>query len=539
MANQGSFYHRQAFNISNGNLINIKTNCPIAEKTNLIISNNTEDQQRYIDQFSTQISSSEDVETLLNHVNWRMFVYSCERASEDFAYSDYELQNNCSNSSCSFTDSLDDLFFFSLECGNNSCTTYLNSSLITHWYIFLLLGFLALLGNAIVICDKIKSLRKIQNKHKEIHIYHALVFNLALADVLMGVYLTAIAFEIRHKVAGGTYFSKHSLCNALAVMNALSSQVSITTLFIISFYRLVSVIKPYKKQHFRVVLLLIVLIWIVWLVIAFLPLIPMEPFATTFTIGLARDLKYEKNSFIEFPYFAQIFRLILPDFYNTTEVTSVLQAVTQFPTPPVMVKLSTALGWVNFETESWTSVGVYNYQYSCSPNFFLFNGSFYKNLNYFTLTFVLYNLIVSFFILVSYILVSVKVSNENTFCWIRIGKRFKPWKRFVTKSVSFRKKNATRSFENRKVFKRISFIVVTDLICWMPLCIASLIVWHFPIFDTVNTLEEYLEIVIPFQITTLILIPFNSIINPFIYSAHLWKCLFKKFKNKHETAPNA
>ena len=258
--------------------------------------------------------------TLLDHVNWRMFIYSRKQTCSNFSFSEYELQYTCSNSSYTFTDSIDDLFFFPLQCDNNtSCTSYLNSSIITQWYIFLLLGFIALVGNFVVIYDKIMNLRKNQNKDKKIQIYHILVLNLAFADLLMGIYLTAISFEIKRKFNVGVYFSENGLCNTLAIINAVSSQVSITTLFIISFYRLVGVMKPFKKQHLKSVKALIVFTWIVWLMIAILPLIPLESFQTTFTIGFAKDHKYEKNSFIVYQHFAHILqRVTIPSFTNTS-----------------------------------------------------------------------------------------------------------------------------------------------------------------------------------------------------------------------------
>jgi len=63
----------------------------------------------------------------------------------------------------------------------------------------LILGLLCLLGNVVVIYDEINSFLKTQNKIKQIQIYRTLVINLALADLLMGIYLTAIAIESKRK----------------------------------------------------------------------------------------------------------------------------------------------------------------------------------------------------------------------------------------------------------------------------------------------------------------------------------------------------
>ena len=531
MANQGSIFHEPQHISSNDNSILIDRDCPIEEFTYLIISNNTEDQQKNISQLSTHISSSEDVVTLLDHVNWRMFIYSCEDTSEDFSYSKYEIQDGCTNSSCSFTDSIDYIFFFPLYCGENtSCSTFLSYFLVTKWFIFLVLGLLSLVGNLVVIYDKIISVNERQNKEKEIQIYHALVLNLSLADLLMGIYLTAISFEIKHKVDFGIYFSDYGLCNTLAIINAVSSQVSITTLFIISFYRLISVNRPFEKQHLKSVALVILLTWFVWLAIAILPVIPMEPFKTTFTVGLVRDYLYERDTFIEYPYFVFIFQSeIIPSFKNVTEVTSVLQAVAQFPTQEVMEKLSISLGWVDFETEKWSTVGIYDYQYSCSPDLFLFSGDYYRNANYFKLTFVLYNLITSVLISIFYILITLKVYKPGKFCLNQCNCcTFRKESCGNTEFVEAR--NVVICDENRRMFKRISFIVLTDVLCWIPLCIASLVIWHIPLDESIQTLGEYLQYIIPFNISLLTVVPFNSILNPYIYSSHMWRRLFQKIK---------
>ena len=155
--------------------------------------------------------------------------------------------------------------------------------------------------------------------------------------------------------------------------------MSITTLFIISFYHLVGITRPFKKPHLKSIIRLIGLTWIVWLVIAILPVIPLEPFKTSFAVGLSKDYKYEKNFFIEYSYCAHIFRYYtIPSFtINATEATSVLQAVAQYPTQEVMEKFSSALGWVDFETESWSTVGIYDYQYTCGPGLFLFNMDYF------------------------------------------------------------------------------------------------------------------------------------------------------------------
>ena len=532
-ANKGSIFRQVSRNTSISTLISLDVECPLEEFTYLIVSNATENQQRHIDQLSTQISNGKDVEKLLNHVHWRMFIYSCVETGGNFSFSEYELQNGCINSSCSFTDTIDYLFDFPLYCGDNiNCSTFLNSSLVTQWYIILVLGLLSLIGNIVVIYDKVVSLRKFQNKDKEIQIYHTLVLNLSLADLLMGLYLTIISFEIKHKVNIGVYFSEYGLCNALAIINAVSSQVSITTLFLISFYRLVGVTKPFKRQHLKLVITLITLTWVVWLVIAILPVIPLEPFKTSFTVGLSKDYKYEKNSFIEYPYFAYYLQhYTMPSFItNATESTSVLRAVAQFPTQEVMEKFSSVLGWVDFETESWSTVGIYDYQYTCSPDLFLLGGDYYSDANNFTLTFVLYNLIVSVVILIFYGGITSKFLKTDIFC-LNSCNCWKLCREKCRNAMFFPERSAFSSAENRRMFKRISFILLTDIMCWIPLCVASLVIWNVPLNpETIQNLGDYLSYITLFQITLLTVVPFNSILNPYIYSSQMWRHVFKKIR---------
>jgi len=85
------------------------------------------------------------------------------------------------------------------------------------------------------------------------------------------------------------------------------------------------------------------------------------------------------------------------------------------------------------------------------------------------------------------------------------------------------------------MFTRITFVVLTNLLCWIPLCIASLVIWHFP-RDFLRDGEQLFTAFIQLQMSTLFVVTFNSILNPYIYSSHLWKRLFKKITDKIRNA---
>jgi len=277
---QESRFYQQENGLSKNNLIEVDIACSDMDYTHsyVIVSNTTETQQRSMKNLTTQISNYKDAEKLLEGINWRMFISLYEQNCKNFTYSTYELENVGCNSSCCFSDSIDDLFYCVKQCENISCNNEVNSFASTiAWYIIFILGIFCLIGNVVVIYDKTNSLRKVLKIEKQVRIYHVLVLNLALADLLMGIYLIVIASEIKQKANINITFSEAGLCNALGILQTTSSQVSITIIFIISYYRLISLMWPYKQHHYKVVVILIILAWIFWLAVASLPILPLQP----------------------------------------------------------------------------------------------------------------------------------------------------------------------------------------------------------------------------------------------------------------------
>ena len=71
--------------------------------------------------------------------------------------------------------------------------------------------------------------------------------------------------------------------------------------------------------------------------------------------------------------------------------------------------------------------------------------------------------------------------------------------------------NAGISAENRKLLRRISIIILTDVACWVPICVMSIVNWQFSFKHT----KELLSRSISFHTLTLILVPLNRILNPY------------------------
>ena len=512
------------------NYFNLNNTCPIQPLTYVFVSNNTEAEQQKIMTLASAISSARDVETLLDRMSWRIFVYNCHLACYNSTHSLSKFADFCGNTACCFSDSYNEVISFATDCGDIECNRFIEPYLITKWFIFLVLGFLSLFGNFFVIFDKISSLRKKQNKAKEVQIYHFLVLNLALADLLMGLYLAAVAYEIKNKVAKKKYFSETGLCNGLGILNSVSSQVSLTILVIISFYRLVSVMQPYKIQHFNKVVIVVISTWFFWLGLAVLPILPWEPLKTIFTHGYAKDLLLERDSVIDFSYMIPFFQFVSDSIpcIKKTELKSIISAIIRFPNTSLLLKLSISLGWVNLETDDWSEVGYYKLQYACATNWFITSEE-QRYYNYYVLAIVLFNLFASILITIVYLIVPLQVTGNAAKIQSSCKKNLCFKKLFSKHLTSFKKHpNSFVRYENQKLFKRISIIIVTDVFCWIPLCLASLVIRNFP-FEPMN-LSEILKISIPVQTALTTIVPLNSILNPYIYSFYQWKCLSKKTK---------
>ena len=525
---QKSIFYQSEYNQSKGNLVYVNLECPSDEFTYVIVSNNTGNSQTTINQLSSQVSSSKDVENLLDHVSWRIFIYLCGKTCQNFTYSTYDIQEVRPNSTGCFSDSADDIYRSSSRCSSINCTNAVNSYSGGRWFSFLIAGLICLFGNSVVILDKIISLRKKQHKDKEIQIYHTLVLNLALADLLMGIYMTAFGFEIKHRASIGVFFSSEPiLCNALGIIRLMSCQVSITILFIISFYRLIGVIKPYKSLHFKFIVTLVILTWLIWLVVAAMPLIPLHPLKSAFVYGFVKNRQIDQDSVIFFAKLASfVEEKILPSFVNVPEVKSVFQNVIQFPTSSVFEKFSASLGWIGFEPANWKLVGFYDSKYFCSPDYLVENDKI-RLRDYFDLTLLFYNFVISVAIMIAYVLVTINISNNSCSEMFVADCKWLSGN-FCCACEELGHSDAARLAENRQMFRRISIIILTDVACWVPVCVMSIVDWRFP---TTNT-EELISRSISFHTVIIILVPLNSILNPFIYSFHLWKLLFKHIKSK-------
>ena len=421
------------------------------------------------------------------------------------------------------------------DCIVSRCEKYVIRNFVSNWILLLIFGLISVFGNAVVMYYKIKCLWKKCNRRKQVQIYNALVFNLSFSDLLMGIYLTSLAFEIRNKVARNVYFGNTPLCNVLGILNFISSQVSLTLLTIISLFRLLSVAYPYQKQHLKIAVSLIVLTWFIWIPVSILPVIQQEPLATFFTSGIHNEhFTNTPENYVSIFKIKLLIKNLLKLAPENSNVKHVLGAALRENSRDVMVKTLEKLGIIDTSIEAWHFSGYYTSKYSCSINFLVQDREVLPH-NYFTLCIILYNVLSCVFIVIAYGIISVQVfgchsANPNNF-------RRRTLSSFYRKSS--RKKqtnepNLIRDYENQKLFCRMFIVIVTDILCWIPLCVLFFVFWFEPIEEIGKPMFSHLHQ--NFQIAVLWIIPLNSILNPYIYSFHLWQDLFKACKKKLSTS---
>ena len=134
-----------------------------------------------------------------------------------------------------------------------------------------ILGILAFLGNLLVIIWRL-----IDKEENRVHSF--LLTNLAIADLLMGVYLLIIAImDVKWQ---GQYF-KHDIkwrsglgCQITGALSMLSSEVSVLILTMITLDRLICIVFPFrfKRLTYRAAVFGCIGVWIFGAVVAVIPI---------------------------------------------------------------------------------------------------------------------------------------------------------------------------------------------------------------------------------------------------------------------------
>ena len=189
-----------------------------------------------------------------------------------------------------------------------------------------------------------------------------------------------------------------------------------------------------------------------------------------------------------------------------------------------MVQLLTSFNLVDLEKSRMEFLGYYRINRGCSVDIFFTAKDGYNKV--FSLVLLSSSITCYLFVAIVYSLIFKNISTSEL-------KSFFPC---VSKNSSFKKRKEqpqtqTRVYENRQIFVRIFVIVATDVICGIFVCLVGFGYFFYTLADSGCLPESGKNFHKWARIVTMVLFPLNSVINPYIYSSHLWRkvcCCYNK-----------
>ena len=425
--------------------------------------------------------------------------------------------------------------------------------------------------------------------HTHLQVHRFLILNLALADLLMGVYLTIYAFEHLHSLPHLEHADatpdhrKESLesmesasCLVMGVISFMSSQVSVTLLIVITYFRLKTTVNPFSvgtgSEQMRRAWLLTAATWIFWLLIALVPLVDADVITKRFNNFIrfssgggsgGATFCYADRKYPEVHY--DFLRKVIGDVADACDIgtaTGGAAALGDSPSWGVLVAAAKRLGLVAADAQV-RYYGYYNERSVCTATYFAPSGAPSMP---FTQAVVCFNLASFAFIIGAYAWIwkssiDVKSSsgggggscaNSRKASAVVTARQKSPTLLLLPKmhqgagggsslslprlsiagarslSVQHQKSRLgqQRNLENRRMQKRIFVMIGTDFLCWVPLCLMAV---AFTIKTSTlqrhsTAYHEYLEYMYPILDTfTVLVLPINSSLNPFIYSTRFWQ----------------
>lgn len=307
-----------------------------------------------------------------------------------------------------------------------------------------------------------------------------MILNLSVADFLMGIVLWSIA--IRSLQYKGQYclvdksWRTSNGCSALGVLTVLSSQCSVLTLVAMTSYRLYVILQPIKSQQIRlrVVYAWLGLIWFSGSLVALLPLVKSQANSMVTKAWITASPYFPSDTVDLVSYQEFAFRLSALSNSNQTSgappndwygIEEHLR--TNFPDVAPSVK-----GYFGYYSES----GV------CIPRFYQISLDDLEP-NPVTFAVMTFNFVALVYIAAAYVMI-YKRSTANK----------------VQSSSSSQKKSQVLQ-------RKITLLIVTDLICWFPLC-----------FMTFLSMGKVILSPIAYALSAIVFLPINSSLNPIIYT---------------------
>ena len=472
-------------------------------------------------------TSASDVEMALKNLQWEIFVIeqnatrmnaTCathNRTNSSYCYSN-DRNLLLSENACSIDPPC--------QCTNTNTNTYnallreVTKKLLSTLFV---LTVLAIFGNSYVMVHNFKKLCfKFYSKSTEKKIHYFLVLNLSFANFILAVCALMFAIEVEiHYQEIDVFYIEVSRCNAIGHLAYVSNQVSVSTLVMISAFRLYSVINPYKIVHFKSTVTLVLVCWSVWILIASIPFMN----TILFSIGI-RFKNYESILYLAVENFVENL-----SHTNATDFTqSILQGILSHKTPAVMHQAIDSLGLIN-DTLSYDLIGYYNAHTMCTLDILI---EYDKPAAYITFFLVMFNFCSFLFMVIAYFIIIKRLWQGQGF------------REYIKQSSccccgdSLQKRASSsakrRGDENQRALLRIFCIIITEFFCWIPMTAIS---FSYLFKSSYMTSCELCEEKNDSAWAAALLVPLilgNTLVIPYIYSTEVWVSLLKKISRKRK-----
>uniref|UniRef100_H2XND0 G-protein coupled receptors family 1 profile domain-containing protein n=1 Tax=Ciona intestinalis TaxID=7719 RepID=H2XND0_CIOIN len=345
-----------------------------------------------------------------------------------------------------------------------------------------IMGLFALGGNLCVLHCELQTFRRYSNKpgvSSSLRANHILVLNLAVSDLLIGVYLILLggtgAFYSGTYCANKLTWLSSSLCDVMGVLVVTSSETSVITMVLLTSLRLYAVLNPFTsstRPRTSIVLSLIAATWLISLLLAMLP--HSKWLQGVFVqLSVIKDNPFLNNIVVDFET-AKSFALRMYTYDHKLGVGS-----------PGVLEDCHIFIYSNIRNP-------HNRYYSansvCIPNLFV-----KQTTPSWTFTFLLLSLNLAAFIFVaaSYIVVYIKSSRS-----------------------SIVKRNSKGFVRTTALERKIVRLIASDFLCWVPVSVMGFLsIGGISIPD------------IAYVISATILLPINSALNPLLYSSFVDRML--------------
>ena len=477
--------------------------------------------QREIQRSNSSKTIEEKLAKLNSHTDFRDFLDEHVRWNISFFVIDKSIET-CSNLPKSSKSSNPQLYPQCYNEKNMFETTYCGCKYTTKedkireflqqiFTVFLVLGVISLIGNITVIFTELRALIRKRSVAEEKSVYRVLVLNLSISDLLMGFYLTffplTFQFNELHE-----FNMIPELCHFFGVVSVLSSEISVTVLVLICLYRWIGIAHPYKIIRLKRLKIVVAFMWIIWLIVALIPALRVDLIGFIFTDGI--QFSDKPMHFIIFDKALALFKHISNGSRNNnvSQVKPVLKKLVQYKSRDLLHTFLNQLGILN--DNGFNYLGYYSYHSSCTLRTFITTPFSYQ---YYSLSILFYNFFAFIFISIACIVICKNVAKTA---------------KIVEQNGQTVNKQKLR--ENIQIYRRLLLVIVTDFLCWIPISVTAFYFYfeyqyssELSKFMSCNTKSTFYYM----PLVVLILMPINSVINPYLYSWHIWKKVLKKCKN--------